>query len=212
MTKSASRKSDLEGKKQIENKQRYSRRSEAVEKINNGSRDIAYEPSSVILAQGIDILTSEERLFNAVAEYSADVLQTRIARDSHTNTSLGFAFVDFDNANVSVRSSYGLLTYKKKKKTDCAANADKALQQDRHHVPPGRRQDCPAVLWQCLVRYYKEREKIVNTDQTGRLEDIWTATGIAMLSSKSTGQPQSNLRLPPWNYGNNHSQVQRRRT
>jgi len=87
-----------------------------VEKINNGSRDIAYEPSSVILAQGIDILTSEERLFNAVAEYSADVLQTRIARDSHTNTSLGFAFVDFDNANVSVRSSYGLLTYKKKKK------------------------------------------------------------------------------------------------
>eukprot|EP00160_Parvularia_atlantis_P013720 Unigene3007_Nuclearia_a/m.9249 Unigene3007_Nuclearia_a/g.9249 ORF Unigene3007_Nuclearia_a/g.9249 Unigene3007_Nuclearia_a/m.9249 type:complete len:125 (+) Unigene3007_Nuclearia_a:1430-1804(+) len=66
---------------------------------NDGTSDKSNEPTNILLVQGLDALTGEEELFDALSLYGA-VYQTRGARDSSTNTAVGFAFADYETLAV----------------------------------------------------------------------------------------------------------------
>ncbi|KAJ3193678.1 hypothetical protein HK101_004382 [Irineochytrium annulatum] len=70
--------------------------------VNDGSQDVGNEPTNLLLAIGLDPLTTEETLFKCVRRHAV-VNGVRIVRDRTTKISWGFGFVEFPDVSTATR-------------------------------------------------------------------------------------------------------------
>ena len=67
--------------------------------INDGTLDVTYTPTHMILLKNLDSLSSEESIFNAVRSLPG-LRRVLLIKDKLTRMSCEFAFVDFFTAQV----------------------------------------------------------------------------------------------------------------
>ncbi|KAJ3334199.1 hypothetical protein HDU76_006571 [Blyttiomyces sp. JEL0837] len=68
--------------------------------VNDGRNDIGDKPSNLLLAIGLDPVTSEETLYNAMMQL-APVKEVRIVKDRSTHLSWGFGFIEFPDVETA---------------------------------------------------------------------------------------------------------------
>lgn len=68
--------------------------------INDGSKDISYSPSNMLLVRQLDNLSSEESVYSAMAQFQG-VHRVILIRDKLTKMSCEFTFIEFVNVQVS---------------------------------------------------------------------------------------------------------------
>ncbi|KAI8967851.1 hypothetical protein BDB01DRAFT_793608 [Pilobolus umbonatus] len=76
---------------------------EAIE-MNDGSKDISFSPSTMLLIRQLDHLSNEETVYNAVQSFQG-VHRALLVRDKLTKMSCEFAFIEF--TNIQVRKGNG---------------------------------------------------------------------------------------------------------
>ena len=66
---------------------------------SDGTHDVCMFPSPVVIIKDLDVLTSEEALYDALAEYGP-ILEVRLIKDRITHTSQGVGFAYFTDVYV----------------------------------------------------------------------------------------------------------------
>ncbi|KAJ3143087.1 hypothetical protein HK100_011386 [Physocladia obscura] len=71
--------------------------------VNDGTKDVGSLPCNLLVILGLDVLTTEESLFDAVQTYcpSVPITQVRIVKDRVTHQSLGFGFIEFNDTALA---------------------------------------------------------------------------------------------------------------
>ncbi|KAJ9082572.1 hypothetical protein DSO57_1003343 [Entomophthora muscae] len=68
--------------------------------VNTGETDIGFAPSHMILVRGLDTLTTEEELYDAVRSIS-EVCRIWLIKDRFSHVSCGFGFLEFPSQMVA---------------------------------------------------------------------------------------------------------------
>lgn len=68
--------------------------------MNDGTKDISTQPSTMLLLRQLDHLSTEESIFNAVNTLEG-VYRTFLIRDKMTKMSCEYAFIEFTDIRVS---------------------------------------------------------------------------------------------------------------
>ncbi|KAI9323995.1 hypothetical protein BDR26DRAFT_828922, partial [Obelidium mucronatum] len=63
--------------------------------VNDGRKDVGTIPCNLLVALGLDTLTTEENLFTALQTFNTPITQVRLVKDRLNNQSYGFGFIEF---------------------------------------------------------------------------------------------------------------------
>ena len=71
-------------------------------KYNDGSGDVGNSPSQFLLVRGLDTMMLEETIAKGLEKLEVELKRILLIRDRNTNISWGFAFVEYQDASVSL--------------------------------------------------------------------------------------------------------------
>ncbi|KAJ3021514.1 UNVERIFIED_CONTAM: hypothetical protein HDU68_009598 [Siphonaria sp. JEL0065] len=65
--------------------------------MNDGRKDIGAIPCNLLVALGLDTLTTEESFLEALLQFNIPITQIRLVKDRATRQSFGFGFIEFSD-------------------------------------------------------------------------------------------------------------------